>query len=280
MQQQAMAAKWGDLGVRSLSAAVLIPAVVLDVWAGGIWFSLLVALVGVFMALEWTTLAHRLDPLQFALHAGGALCGVFLPFDAGIAAALTAIAVIWAVSAATAWARDREGAIWRYLGVPYVSLPVAALVLLRSDPDYGLLAILWVVVIVWAADTLAYFAGRLIGGPKLAPVLSPKKTWAGLGGAVAGGAVASAFFALATGLGTIVVLSLLAGFLAVVGQAGDLFKSALKRHFGVKDSGSLIPGHGGIIDRVDGLVAVATAGAIIGLARRGITATGAGLLFW
>lgn len=280
MMQQAMAAKWGDLGVRSLSAAVLIPAVVLDVWMGGIWFSLLVALVGVFMALEWTTLAHRQNPLQFALHAGGALCGVFLPLDAGIGVMLAAIGVIWAVSAATAWVRDRKGAVWRYLGVPYVSLPVAALVLLRSDTEYGLLAILWVVVVVWAADTLAYFAGRLIGGPKLAPVLSPKKTWAGLGGAIAGGAVISALFALATGLGAIGVLSMLAGVLAVVGQAGDLFKSALKRHYGVKDSGSLIPGHGGIIDRVDGLVAIAAAGAIIGLARRGITATGSGLLLW
>ncbi len=278
--QQSVAAKWGDLGARALSAAVLIPAVLLDVWAGGIWFSLLVALVGVFMALEWTNMAHGQDPLQFALHGAGALCGVFLPLSAGIAPALAAIAVCWIISAAAAWFQDPNGAIWRYLGVPYVGLPVAALVLLRSDAVYGLWAILWLVSIVWAADTLAYFAGRLIGGPKLAPNISPRKTWAGLAGAIVGGALASAIFAWAAGLGAIATLALFAGFSALAAQGGDLFKSALKRHYGVKDSGRLIPGHGGIIDRVDGLVAVAIVAAAVGLARSGLTATGAGLLLW
>ncbi len=278
--EQAITAKWGDLGVRTLSAVILIPAVILDVWAGGIWFSLLVALVGVFMALEWTTLAHRQDPLQFALHAAAALCGVFLPLGAGIPAMLGAICLFWIIAAAAAWFQDPRGSMWRYLGVPYVSLPGAAFTLLRSDEAYGLPVILWIVVVVWAADTLAYFVGRLIGGPKLAPVISPKKTWAGLGGAVIGGAVASAIFAMAAGLGAIAVLAVLAGFLAVAAQGGDLFKSALKRHYGVKDSGRLIPGHGGIIDRVDGLVAVAIAAAVIGLVRSGPTATGAGVLLW
>lgn len=278
--QQALAAKWGDLGVRALSAAILIPAVLLVVWAGGIWFSLVAALVGVFMALEWTTMTHRQDPLQFALHAAAALCGAFLPLTAGIGTAAVAIGLLWAVSAAASWLQDREGAAWRYLGVPYVAVPAIALVLLRNDPAYGILAILWILVIVWAADTLAYFAGRLLGGPKLAPVVSPKKTWAGLAGAIVGGALISAIFAATVGLGAIGVLSALAGVLAIVGQAGDLFKSALKRHCGVKDSGSLIPGHGGIIDRVDGLVAVAMAAALIGAARSGMGATGAGLLLW
>ena len=278
--QQAITARWGDLGVRALSAAILIPAVIVDVWAGGIWFSLLAALVGVFMALEWTTMAHRQDPLQFALHAAAALCGAFLPLNAGIGTAAVAIGMLWMISAAASWLQDREGAVWRYLGVPYVAVPAIALVLLRNDPVYGILAILWVLVIVWAADTLAYFVGRLLGGPKLAPIISPKKTWAGLGGAIGGGAFASAIFAIATGLNAVTALSVLAGFLAVIGQVGDLFKSALKRHYGVKDSGRLIPGHGGIIDRVDGLVVVATVAAIIGLARSGITATGAGLLLW
>ena len=273
-------AKWGDLGVRLLSAAVLIPAVIADVWAGGIWFYLFVALLGVLMAHEWTVICHRGNSLQFALHAAGAMCGALLPLETGMAGAIIAIAILWVLSAVLAYASDPAGARWRYLGVPYVSLPAVALVLLRNDSAYGMQAIVWVMIIVWSADTLAYFAGRLIGGPKLAPVLSPKKTWAGLGGAIVGSALASSIFAVTAGLSGLLTLALLAAGLAIVEQAGDLFKSAMKRHYGVKDSGQLIPGHGGIIDRVDGMVAVAVAAALIGALRGGMEATGAGLLLW
>ena len=280
MTPAATATKWSDLGVRTLSAAVLIPAVIVDVWVGGIWFNLFVALLAVLMAHEWTVLAHRGDPAQFALHAASAMSGALLPLQAGMPGAIIAIAVLWGLSAVIARVQNPESAKWVYLGVPYVGIPAVALVVLRNDPQYGTEAIIWVLVTVWAADTLAYFSGRIIGGPKLAPVLSPKKTWAGLGGAIAGSAIASAVFAWATGLNAIWVLAAIAGGLAIVEQGGDLFKSALKRHYGVKDSGRLIPGHGGVIDRVDGLVAVAVAAAVIGLARGGIQATGAGLLVW
>lgn len=272
--------KWADLGVRVLSAAVLVPAAIADVWAGGIWFSLFVALLGVLMAHEWTVIVHRQDSAQFALHAAAAMCGALLLTEAGLLAGLIAIAILWGMSAALCYLRDGETARWCYFGVPYVSLPSMALVLLRGDPDYGIAAIVWIMVTVWSADTLAYFAGRIIGGPKLAPALSPKKTWAGLGGAIAGSAIASAIFAAVSGLHGLLVLAALAGALAIVEQAGDLFKSAMKRHYGVKDSGRLIPGHGGVIDRVDGLVAVATVAALIGLIRSGMDATGAGLLVW
>lgn len=274
------APKWADLGVRLVSAVVLIPAVIADVWAGGIWFNLFVALLGVLMANEWVTICHRQDQRQFALHAAAAIAGALLPLEVGIWGSLAAIAVLWAISAGFARYQDPTGAKWRYLGVPYVSLPAIALVLLRNDQLYGIAAIIWIMVTVWSADSLAYFAGRIIGGPKLAPVISPKKTWAGLGGAVAGSALASLAFAIIAGLPGLLLLAFLAGLLAIVEQAGDLFKSAMKRHYGVKDSGRLIPGHGGVIDRVDGLVAVAMAAALIGLTRGGMEATGAGLLVW
>jgi phosphatidate cytidylyltransferase len=277
---RAGSAKWGDLGVRALSAAVLIPAVLVDVWVGGIWFHLFVALIGVLMAQEWVTIVHRGDPAQFALHAAAAMCGALLPLDAGLPGGVIAIAAFALLSAMLAAREQRGGPVWRFLGVPYVSLPMIALVVLRDDPDHGVAAIVWVLAMVWAADTLAYFAGRTIGGPKLAPRLSPKKTWAGLGGAVAGGALASLLVGLWLGLPALVVPVLVAAVLAIVEQGGDLFKSAMKRHYGVKDSGRLIPGHGGVIDRVDGLVAVATAAALIGIIRAGVGHAGLGALVW
>lgn len=273
-------AKWGDLGVRAVSAAVLIPAVLADVWAGGIWFHLFVALIGILMAQEWVNIVHKDNPLQFALHAAGAMCGALLPLDIGLAGGLLAIAVLTVVSAAAAWREAPGGPAWRYLGVPYVSLPPIALVVLRDDPGYGVAAIVLVMLMVWAADTLAYFAGRIIGGPKLAPRISPKKTWAGMGGAMVGSAVAALGVGMALGVPGLWLLLIVAALLAVVEQGGDLFKSAMKRHYGVKDSGRLIPGHGGVIDRVDGLVAVATAAALIGALRAGIEHAGAGILIW
>ena len=273
-------AKWGDLGVRAVSAAVLIPAVLADGWAGGIWFHLFVALIGILMAQEWVNIVHKDNPLQFALHAAGAMCGALLPLDIGLAGGLLAIAVLTVVSAAAAWREAPGGPVWRYLGVPYVSLPPIALVVLRDDPSYGVAAIVLVMLMVWAADTLAYFAGRIIGGPKLAPRISPKKTWAGMGGAMVGSAVAALGVGMALGVPGLWLLLIVAALLAVVEQGGDLFKSAMKRRYGVKDSGRLIPGHGGVIDRVDGLVAVATVAALIGALRAGIEHAGAGILIW
>jgi phosphatidate cytidylyltransferase len=169
---------------------------------------------------------------------------------------------------------------WSYLGICYVGFPALAFTLLRNDPGFGFAAILWIFLIVWAADSLAYFAGRTIGGPKLAPMISPKKTWAGLGGAVAGSTLVSSIFAYTFHLNGILALAILAGCLAVVEQAGDLFESSLKRFHGVKDSGALIPGHGGVIDRVDGLIAVAVTAALIGLLHGQGVSAARGLLQW
>jgi phosphatidate cytidylyltransferase len=137
---------------------------------------------------------------------------------------------------------------------------------------------MWLMLVVWATDSFAYFAGRIIGGPKLAPRLSPKKTWAGLLGGMAGAAVISTGYALYY-LPNWVALALAAAALAVVAQLGDIFESALKRRYGVKDSGTLIPGHGGVLDRVDGLVTVGVVAAIIGFARHS-NSLAEGLLLW
>jgi phosphatidate cytidylyltransferase len=164
------------------------------------------------------------------------------------------------------WARlcgRRRG--WLLLGVLYVSLPCLALLWIRDLPG-GLETLLWVLVLVWATDTAAYVAGRGIGGPRLAPRISPNKTWAGLAGGAVGAALVGFAAVLLRGappdagpLGDAWLLVALSAILALVEQAGDLAESAVKRHFGVKDSGNLIPGHGGVLDRVDGLIAVSLA---------------------
>lgn len=154
---------------------------------------------------------------------------------------------------------------WALAGILYVGLPVAALLWIRHDPVWGLPTILWLFATVAAIDTGAYFAGKSIGGPKLAPLISPNKTWAGLGGACVAAAMCGLIAALILGtdIGPAMLLSAL---IAPVAQIGDIAESAVKRYFGVKDSGSILPGHGGILDRIDGLVAAAVFLAAIRLA--------------
>jgi phosphatidate cytidylyltransferase len=273
-------AKWGDLGLRTASAVVLIPAVIACAWFGGIWFKGFVLLFAGLIAHEWTSIVHPRNLAQYALHIGAAICGAILPGLQGIGIALLVILGLAVVSIFMTRNERSGSSKWSYFGIFYVGFPALALILLRSDSHYGFAAILWVFLVVWSADILAYFAGRLIGGPKLAPMISPKKTWAGLGGAVAGSALVSFIFAWVTQLNGIWTLAILAGGLAVVEQAGDLFESSLKRFHGVKDSGRLIPGHGGVIDRVDGLIAVAVAAALIGVFHEQGANAARGLLRW
>ena len=275
-----MSAKWGDLGTRTASALVLIPAVIACAWFGGIWFKGFVLLLSGLMAHEWASMVHPKNPVQYILHMGAAACGTVLPDLMGFEYALMVILGLALVSGLMVSVARYAASKWSYFGIFYVGFPALAFVLLRGDPDYGFAAILWIFLIVWSADTLAYFAGRIIGGPKLAPSISPKKTWAGLGGAVAGSALVSIIFAYVTQLNGIWALAILAACLALVEQAGDLFESSLKRFHGVKDAGGLIPGHGGIIDRVDGLIAVAVAAALIGIFRDQGVSAARGLLHW
>ncbi len=152
--------------------------------------------------------------------------------------------------------------LWLALGAVYVTFAVWALWRLRLDPEWGALSIYWLLAVVWGADTGGYAFGKSIGGPKLAPTISPNKTWSGFAGglltsAVAGWAVAS-YFRPEIGLNEIGLAIVIASAgLSVVSQIGDLLESSVKRRFDVKDSGNIIPGHGGVFDRVDGLVASA-----------------------
>jgi phosphatidate cytidylyltransferase len=271
------AARWGDLGLRIISAAVLIPAVLGALWAGGAWFLLLITVVGVAMAYEWTTIVHARNATQFVLHAAAALSGAILVPNVGIPIALLVILLLLLLQSYLA--RNEQAGPWGYLGIPYVALPAVALMSLRADPQLGLAAMFWLFAVTWVSDIGAYFVGRMIGGPRLIPAISPNKTWAGAVGAVLVSTLVAAMLARVL-TGVVVMPALIGALLSIVAQAGDLFKSLLKRRHGLKDSGDLIPGHGGIIDRVDGLVAAAVAASLIGVMRSGSDTIGQGLLSW
>jgi phosphatidate cytidylyltransferase len=274
------ASKWRNLSLRIASAVVLIPIVLALTWLGSVWYALLVAAMAVFMAIEWAKLVHSLRPLQLGLHIMAALSAALLPLVAGVSAALCFIGLAWGASIVVRALSEKGHTFWSVLGVPYVAFSALSVILLRNDETFGVMAVYWLLFVVWGADTLAFVAGRKIGGPKLWPAISPRKTWAGLGGAIAGGVLCSVVFAIVTGLNGIWWLAGVGALLAVVEQAGDFFESALKRKAGVKDSSTLIPGHGGMLDRVDGLVAAAMTATLIGGFRSGFPTPAAGLLVW
>jgi phosphatidate cytidylyltransferase len=168
------------------------------------------------------------------------------------------------------WLRLTRGRwIARALAMAYVAAALVALLWLRHQPELGRVTVIWIVACVWATDIGAYFLGSIAGGPKLAPRISPSKTWSGLVGGMCWAAVASAAMGLLFAQGSTVTLAFSGIAIAIVSQIGDLVESAAKRDAGVKDSGSLIPGHGGLLDRIDGLMAALVVVAFMRLAVEG-----------
>jgi phosphatidate cytidylyltransferase len=168
---------------------------------------------------------------------------------------------------------------WLAAGAVYAAAAGLCPIILRADTDYGLVAILFLFVVVWTTDIAAYFVGRFAGGPKLWPAISPNKTWSGALGGLAGAIIVAfvlASFAALSHRATVV----LAVVLSIASQAGDLFESHLKRQFGVKDASHIIPGHGGVMDRLDGFIFAAALATLIGFARGGWSGPGRGLLEW
>lgn len=263
-----------NLQLRVISAIVLATVVLVVTWYGGVAFRLLSAFIAGMIFYEWAcmtrpvagsgTAAARLAfvPAIFMLVFVGALI-------AGLPApVLVGIVVVLAVALALLSSLRGAGQ-WEAAGFVYASLSGLSLAMLRGDGHAGLVAILFLFAVVWATDIFAYFVGRAVGGPKLAPAISPGKTRSGALGGLVAGVVAGVLLAAAAGVPGLFGLAGVAAVLSVVSQAGDLFESWVKRRHGVKDSGSLIPGHGGVMDRVDGLVAAAFALFLIGAAISG-----------
>jgi phosphatidate cytidylyltransferase len=265
----------GALRVRALSALVLALPALAAVYVGAPVFDLLLGVVVLLMAVEWDRLcagprnssARANDPATWALGLAVfaiVVAAVLQVHGLALSLSLAGFAAVFLIARGI----RRRAPLLQALGALYIGVPYVALVWLRADPANGVVTLFWLLGVVWATDTGALFAGRSIGGPKLAPVISPNKTWAGLFGGMLAAAVVGAAFALWLGSPLLLAAAISAG-LAVVAQAGDLAESLVKRHFGVKDSGTIIPGHGGIFDRVDGLLAVAPVWALVVLVDAG-----------
>ncbi len=190
--------------------------------------------------------------------------------------------VLWEWSRLVNGARPQlpEFAGWMIAGLAYALVVLLAPIALRRDPEFGFVAILFLCAVVWSTDIAAYFAGRALGGPKLWPAVSPKKTWSGAIGGTLGGIATGLAVVTAAGVAIGSGLVIVAFGLSVVSQGGDLLESAIKRRFGAKDSSQLIPGHGGLMDRLDGFLTAAAAAVMVGLLRGGLEGPARGLLVW
>ncbi len=264
-----------QLGARVVVGVLLIVVALAALWAGGFGFGALVAVAVLLMFAEWSQMFRLPRGLRLAglvVLAGSVMLTIIGQPLMAIAALATGAGILGLGARPYVQAR----ASWVAIGLLYAGMPAIALIWLRGT-QYGLALTLLTLVTVWATDIFAYFSGRAIGGPKLAPAISPNKTWAGLLGGMAGSALTIwLVYGLLDGridLPPVPVLWLvvLAPVLAAVAQAGDFYESWLKRRVGVKDSGNLLPGHGGIMDRLDGLVPVAVVAAI-GTAALGLAA--------
>jgi phosphatidate cytidylyltransferase len=245
-----------ELRTRVISAAVLAPVALAAIVLGGLFFGAFVALVAAISLWEWVSISRATEPPAFAAGAVAILVAGLLAVSF-IGEAWPALAILGAAALALLAGARSRAARWIGLGLLYAGIPAAALILLRAAEPHGWVGVLYVLLIVWATDTGAFFGGRAIGGPKLWPRVSPKKTWSGAISGLAAATVAGALTAWLSGVGGIATGMLLAAPLSIAAQAGDLLESGVKRHFGVKDSGRIIPGHGGVLDRVDGVLTAA-----------------------
>lgn len=265
-----------NLLLRVIAALVLAPLALAIAYAGGWLWTVLVTLASIGLYVEWLTIVAasreaRVVATGIVALAISGLCLAMGRIDAALLALVVGLAGVALLSS--------ERRRWTAAGFLYASAAEIASVLVRLDQARGFAALILILLVVWVTDIGGYFAGRGIGGPKLWPRVSPKKTWAGAAGGFAASLVVAAGFA-ALGVGKTGPILLLGAALSIASQLGDLFESAVKRRFGVKDSSHLIPGHGGLLDRLDGFVAAIVLAAIFGFLRDGVDGVGRGLMVW
>lgn len=249
--------------IRLLAAAILAPPVLAALYFGTPYVEILVLAAAAIMSWEWgrLCLGGRMGITAFVLGAS-----IMLGVAAEIAGhPALSVWVIAAGAGLTALIAARQGGhwLWSSFGVAYIGLGCIAFLWLRHRPSDGRELVLWLIVVVWASDTAAYLVGKTVGGRKLMPAVSPNKTWSGLIGGVLGAALTAALVGRLLGLQSTLILLGEGAVIALVAQGGDLLESRLKRYFGAKDTSHLIPGHGGLLDRVDALISATLAVALV-----------------
>jgi phosphatidate cytidylyltransferase len=266
-----------NLALRAVSAMILAPIAVGAAWLGSWPFAVFWLIAALLVLWEWIHLvAGPGHKLMFSASGSALAVAALVEFrDRPIAAGL--LIVLGGIAALIFAQRGRR--VWIVAGIGYSGMMLLSPLLLRIDPDYGFLAIVLLFAVVWATDIVAYFVGRAIGGPLLCPSVSPKKTWSGAVGGAVGAMAAAVAIAHLFGANR-QVFAVLGLLLSVVAQLGDLLESWIKRHFGAKDASHLIPGHGGVMDRLDGFWAAALVACLVGLARGGLHNAALGLLIW
>jgi phosphatidate cytidylyltransferase len=269
----------GDLGPRVASGVVMIALSLATLKVGGFVFVAFWLVAAIAVHWEWQRMTG--GPHAPIRMMGGAAVIALAAGLVALGSRDAALALLIGGALATLAAVSGATRVWSAAGILYAGALVFAVVLLRMSIFNGVESILWLFAIVWGTDIMAYFGGRLIGGPKLWPRVSPSKTWAGFIVGVTSGSLLGvlALWAMSVTIhvGPVLLLGLVTG---AVAQGGDLFESSMKRRYGRKDSSNLIPGHGGVMDRLDGFIAAAVFAALIGALRAGVVAPGNGLFVW
>ena len=268
---------WSDLGPRLVSALVLIALTATALYIGSYVFAAVVGAVFAGAYREWETMVSRAPPgvPGMALIGLVAISGLVYP----LFGPLGTVAVI-AVACLVAIGMRGEGVLWRILGLVTFGAIIIAALAMRGDTLTGVWAGVYLGTVVWMTDSAAFFTGRQIGGEKLAPDISPSKTWSGaLGGLALGTGAGLLVWIVATDSPWWIGL-VLSATISVLGQLGDLSESAIKRRFRIKDSGDIIPGHGGLMDRLDSLTFGVLLVLVVGALHAGYGSVAEGLLYW
>jgi phosphatidate cytidylyltransferase len=244
-----------SLWPRVATSVILIPSALAAVYAGGWVLALWAGAAGVAMAREWTRIVHHETQLgwRFALH-GLAIAGSQFLLVVGQPNWAVAVVLFAAFVGSLIARKNEERSVWLIAGILFVAMPCLAFANLRMLSPYGFETVIWLLCVVWATDSVAFMAGSKFGGPKLAPLISPKKTWAGAIAGLVAGVLAGVLLAKFAGQELSLAFAGASAVLSVMTQCGDLAESFLKRSFGVKDASDLIPGHGGALDRLDGMI--------------------------
>jgi phosphatidate cytidylyltransferase len=267
-----------NLALRVLSAVVLAPLALFAAYLGGWPFALFWGAAALAVLWEWITLV--VGPAYRLMFSSCGAAIVIAGFVAWLGRPVAALLMVGLGAFAAAVFAPPERRLWVSIGVGYGGAMLLAPMFLRADSIYGFVVIVLLFAIVWTTDIVGYFAGRAFGGPKLLPSVSPKKTWSGAIAGAAGAVIAALLVMGLVGSFNSLAIIIIALVLSVLAQFGDLFESWVKRQFGAKDSSHLIPGHGGVMDRLDGFWAAAFAACLIGLLRGGFDGPGRGLLLW